>query len=124
MLLNYINIGSFQDHSKHQLPTEEIKEMSTPTEIEKKSLEAHVELCAERYKNLEEKLDSVENRVSDVERKLEAKMDSVGVVLDEIRDMIVKMQHHRNNQLITWGAGIIASLISVLAFLVWGHIGR
>ena len=30
--------------------------MSDTTEIEKKSLEAHVELCAERYKLLETKL--------------------------------------------------------------------
>lgn len=124
MLLNYINIGSFQDHSKHQLPTEEIKEMSTPTEIEKKSLEAHVELCAERYKNLEQKLDSVENRVTDVERKLEAKIDAVEAVLDEIKDMIVKMQHHRNNQLISWGVAIIATLLSAIGFLLWNIISK
>ena len=34
--------------------------MADTTEIEKKSLEAHVELCAERYRFLEEKLESVE----------------------------------------------------------------
>jgi hypothetical protein len=34
--------------------------MVEPTDIEKKSLEAHVELCAERYKFLETKLESVE----------------------------------------------------------------
>ena len=36
--------------------------MVEATDIEKKSLEAHVELCAERYRYLEEKLDSLENR--------------------------------------------------------------
>lgn len=118
------NLGSLQVHSKHRIFLDEITEMSTPTEIEKKSLEAHVELCAERYKNLENKLDTVENRVGDIERKLEVKMDSVEAVLDEIRDMIVKMQHHRNNQLIAWGSGIIASLIGVVGFLVWHQIGR
>jgi len=97
--------------------------MSTPTEIEKKSLEAHVELCAERYKNLDDKLDTVEKQVAGVERKLETKITAVENVLDEIKDMIVKMQHHRNNQLITWGSAIIASLISVIAFLVWRQIG-
>jgi len=97
--------------------------MSGTTEIEKKSLEAHVELCAERYKNLENKLDTVERRVSEVERKLEAKMNLLETALDEIKDMIVKTQHHRNNQLIGWGVGVIASLISVITFLLWKQIG-
>ena len=37
--------------------------MVEPTDIEKKSLEAHVELCAERYKLLETKLETVEQGV-------------------------------------------------------------
>jgi hypothetical protein len=31
-----------------------------PSDIEKKSLEAHVELCAERYNHLELKLETLE----------------------------------------------------------------
>ena len=34
--------------------------MADTTDIEKKSLEAHVELCAERYEKLENKLENVE----------------------------------------------------------------
>lgn len=37
------------------------------TEIEKKSLEAHVELCAERYSNLENKLINLESRMEKLE---------------------------------------------------------
>ena len=37
--------------------------MADTTDIEKKSLEAHVELCAERYKFLETKLDSLEAHI-------------------------------------------------------------
>lgn len=37
------------------------------TEIEKKSLEAHVELCAERYSNLETKLANLETRMEKFE---------------------------------------------------------
>lgn len=33
------------------------------TDIEKENLEAHVELCAERYAQLERRLDSVEKKV-------------------------------------------------------------
>lgn len=37
------------------------------TDIEKKSLEAHVELCAERYSNLETKLVNLETRMEKFE---------------------------------------------------------
>jgi len=94
------------------------------TDIEKKSLEAHVELCAERYKNLDGKLDSVDNRVSIVEQKLETKMNSVEQVLDEIKGMIVSMQQNRNKQLINWGVGIIGTLIGTISFLVWHLINK
>jgi len=51
--------------------------MST-TDIEKKSLEAHVELCAERYNSLETKLINLESR-----------MDKFESYLLEIRNSIV-----------------------------------
>lgn len=98
--------------------------MSLLSEIERKSLEAHVELCAERYQKLDEKLDTLERRVSDLEKKLEAKIDLVEVSLDEIKTMIVKMQDQRNNQLIKWGIGIITTLISVIGFLTWNIISK
>lgn len=98
--------------------------MVTPTDIEKKSLEAHVELCSERYASLNEKLDTVENRVNELERKLESKMQSVESRLDEIKDMITKMQHHRNNQIIGWGVGLVGSLVGLIGFLIWHIIGR
>jgi hypothetical protein len=40
--------------------------MVDTTDIEKKSLEAHVELCAERYRMLELKIETVENEISEV----------------------------------------------------------
>ena len=44
--------------------------MSAPTQIEKESLEAHVELCAIRYNNLETKLDNLEQRMDKLELHL------------------------------------------------------
>lgn len=93
--------------------------MSTTTDIEKKNLEAHVELCAERYKNLDNKLDTVERRVTNVEKKLDMKMYAVETILDEIKEMIGAMQQKRNNQLISWGVGIITTLLSIIGFLGW-----
>ena len=81
--------------------------MSTPTrDIEKESLEAHVELCAARYSRLEEKLDNLEGRVIGIE-----------TVLDEIRDTVIRDREKRQSQLITWGVAIIGSLATAVAVL-------
>ena len=48
-----------------------------PTDIEKKSLEAHVELCAQRYQFLETKLDT-----------LEATLASQAKMISEVHDMV------------------------------------
>jgi predicted nuclease with TOPRIM domain len=45
--------------------------MSGTIEIEKTNLEAHVELCAQRYDALENRLDSIEKKVSTLQETLE-----------------------------------------------------
>ena len=42
--------------------------MADTADIEKKSLEAHVELCAERYRMLELKVETVEKDIAEVVR--------------------------------------------------------
>lgn len=78
-----------------------------PSDIEKKSLEAHVELCAERYSTLELKLET-----------LEEKLAGVSVMIREVRDRISIMSEKRNDQLIGWGVGIIGSLLGLSAWLI------
>lgn len=77
------------------------------TAIEKKNLETHVELCAERYKFLESKLESVEEKVTGLEG-----------VIREVHDMVQHMSVKRNDQIIAWGGGIIAFLVGVVGWLV------
>lgn len=77
------------------------------TDIEKKSLEAHVELCAERYKFLETKLETLEGKIS--------KLTSG---IDELKDMISAITQKRNDQLIGWGIGIIGFLIASVGWLL------
>ena len=80
---------------------------STATEIEKKSLEAHVELCAERYRFLEEKLDVVETGIKDLKNEI-----------GSIKGLVTSITEKRNNQLINWGIGIIAFLASTVGYLL------
>jgi hypothetical protein len=81
------------------------------TDIEKKSLEAHVELCAERYKLLELKLETLESNV-----------DSLKTTIDDVHNIVQAMAAKRNDQLIGWGIGIIGFLVATVGWLVSHYI--
>lgn len=81
--------------------------MADTTEIEKKSLEAHVELCAERYRFLEEQLFS-----------LDEKIDAVVTTVADVKSTINKMAEKSNDRLINWGIGIIVTLIGTIGWLL------
>jgi hypothetical protein len=80
--------------------------MVDTTDIEKKSLEAHVELCAERYRMLELKIETVEQEVGHVKQ-----------MVTEVHGIVRKMGEKRNDQLIAWGIGIIGTLLAVVGWL-------
>ena len=81
--------------------------MIEPTEIEKKSLEAHVELCAERYNALDEKLSTLDNKIN-----------SACTMIKEVKDAVSKMAEKQNDRLISWGIGIIGFLVVSVVGLV------
>jgi ABC-type enterobactin transport system permease subunit len=81
------------------------------TDIEKKSLEAHVELCAERYRMLELKIQNVESDVG-----------SVKTMVTEVHDMMQKMAAKQTDRLISWGIGIIGFLVGTVGWLISQYI--
>jgi len=76
-------------------------------DIEKKSLEAHVELCAERYKNLDDRLSS-----------LDARMGRVESLVIEIKQAIAAAPNESNKTLIAIGTTVFGALIGVIATLI------
>lgn len=85
--------------------------MPETTEIEKKSLEAHVELCAERYTQLEQRFEHVESKIS-----------ALDTLLREVHDMIQRMSEKRTDQIINWGIGIIGALLATTAYLITNYV--
>lgn len=55
--------------------------MATPTDIEKENLEAHVELCAQRYTSLENRLTNIENKVGGLQKLIEDSHNSMTKVI-------------------------------------------
>lgn len=77
-------------------------------DIEKENLEAHVELCSERYKSLHDKFDAVNDR-----------LDKQDIILSEIRSAVTNNDQTRNKQLMAWGGAIIAILVSAVGTLLF-----
>jgi hypothetical protein len=50
-------------------------------DIEKENLEAHVELCAQRYQNLDDRLTSIEGKVGDLRKLIEEGQNSMTKVI-------------------------------------------
>ena len=84
--------------------------MVEATDIEKKSLEAHVELCAERYNALEDRLTGLDNKIT-----------AVSGMVREVKDCVSKMSEKSNDRIINWGIGIIgfltASIVGLVAYI-------
>lgn len=79
--------------------------MSTPSDIEKESLEAHVELCAIRYNNLETKIDNLEQR------------------LDKLELHMVDIKNSLSNRVDGQNKQTISIFTTILGVLVAGLIG-
>jgi hypothetical protein len=87
--------------------------MSDTTEIEKKSLEAHVELCAERYKLLETKLGTVEQGVR-----------HANSLIEDLAETVSKSSEKSNDRLIAWGVGIIVTLSGACGWLLTNYLNK
>lgn len=86
--------------------------MSTTTDIEKKNLEAHVEICAERYKNLETKLGNLEGR-----------MDNLDERMDKFEDHLVAIKNAVTAGDEKASSRTIQILLSIFGVLLAGLIG-
>jgi len=81
--------------------------MGTTTSIEKKNLEAHVELCAERYAILQEKLTHLDKRMSTIEHH----------VVD-IKESITNKTGGINKTIITIGTAVLGSMFAAIISLL------
>ena len=86
-----------------------------PTDIEKESLEAHVELCAQRYDAMKDNMERMENRLTNVE-----------TIVKEIKDMLVEKESKAYIKLLNIGIAVIGSLLTALlgigVYLIKNHI--
>ena len=81
--------------------------MSSSTNIEKKNLEAHVELCAERYEALDNKLTNLDSRMTKLEEHIV-----------DIKDTIANKTGGIDKQTITIGTTILGVMFTAIITLL------
>lgn len=81
------------------------------TDIEKKSLEAHVELCAERYNALEDKMNV-----------MSANIAHLCDMVEEVKTKLSKLNEKNTDRLIGWGIGIIGFLTASTVYLISNYV--
>lgn len=75
--------------------------LTPPTELEKQSLEAHVDLCALRYGQLDARLSSLEKKV------------------DTVRDDIINGQKSLTKVIIGTAGTVIAGVLSIVVAILF-----
>jgi hypothetical protein len=83
------------------------------TEIEKKSLEAHVELCAERYNALEDKMVAMAENIA-----------HLCSMVQDVKSSVSKLNEKNTDRLISWGIGIIGCLGASTVYLITHYVLR
>jgi len=81
--------------------------MAKTYDIERQSLEAHVDICAERYEQMESKMNTMEARLVKVE-----------TIVSEIKSMLIEKETLAYKKLVGLGIGIIGSLLTALLGLI------
>jgi len=83
--------------------------MASPSDIEKESLEAHVELCAIRYASLDQKLSSLDRRMGKLED-----------LIVDLKNSVRTSSSNNNAQTIN----IFTTIVSVLIAGILGFISQ
>lgn len=90
------------------------------TDIEKKSLEAHVELCAERYATLAERYSSLQIKLDNLSTEVKTIQDHILFVREALAGTGSKV----NKQIITIGTALFGVLVGSVVTLIIALINK
>jgi hypothetical protein len=85
---------------------------------ENTNLELHVELCAERYKRLEEKFDSVEERLDHIHGDFNSFKQDNQRNMNEIKNMLSGAKDEKFKIMVTSTATVIVGLLALLGYVI------
>jgi len=85
---------------------------------EETDLATHVEICAIRYKGIEDKFDDVEKRLNSIEARVSDINKTIQSNFLEIKLAIEKSNSRRDVQVIATMGTVAVAIISVIGYLI------
>jgi hypothetical protein len=92
--------------------------MSDRPITEQTSLELHVELCAERYKRLEEKIGFVEDRLDQIHTDFASFKNDNQKNLSEIKTLLSNAKDEKFKIMVTSTATVVVGLLAMLGYVI------
>ena len=85
---------------------------------ERTSLETHVDLCELRYRQLDDRMTRVEQRIDDVTEELKSVKAEMNSGFGEIKTMLTDAKDEKFKTVIMTAGSIIAGLLGLLGYLI------
>lgn len=85
---------------------------------ERDNLEIHVDLCTERYKQLEYRLSSVEHKIAEVNRDITEFKGEMRHNFDEIKAMLTAAKDQKFNTMVGAASGVIIALLGMMGYII------
>ena len=85
---------------------------------EESDLATHVELCAVRYKGIEDKFNDVENRLTKIENDLGALKHQTQEGFSEIKLLLERQNSSKQVQVIATFGTIITAILAFVGYLI------
>jgi vacuolar-type H+-ATPase subunit D/Vma8 len=88
------------------------------TQLERVNLEAHVDLCAERYRVLEQKVSNIDTRLTNIESSVSQIREENIREFSRLREDMIKAQNTTNKIMLGTAGTVLAGVLTVIATLL------
>ena len=88
------------------------------TQLERHNLEAHVDLCAERYRVLEKQINNVETRLDQIEEKVTGLREENIRSFAGMREDNLKQNQTTNRIMLGTAASVVAGILTVVVTII------
>jgi predicted nuclease with TOPRIM domain len=96
--------------SANKLKSKKSKAMS----LEKENLEAHVDLCAERYQRLEEKYQQLQDTIDKSNTVIHERISKMKDSMDEMKALSIEQHFKQNRIIITTAVAVIGTIVAAV----------
>jgi len=85
---------------------------------ERSSLEAHVDLCELRYRQLDDRMNRVEDRIDKISSDVKELKQTNDKQFGEIKSMLTQAKDDKFKVMVTVAGTVICSLLGLLGYIV------